>query len=458
MDNNQILVPDPQRQVSIKNHPGYNIALMNLHQHTIKASQKNRVAKRYPWILAAFSIPFFCFTLIEALRSKNRKYFKQRLGISTGCDLNRPLWIHAASVGEVLAVKPLVLEIIKQYPDIEILLTTTTPTGATTASNNLGSEVHHQFLPIDWEFSINRFLRAHKPRAALIMETEIWPNLFASCARLQIPLYMINARLSEKTLVSKKWVLPALRIAVNNCTKILARSGHDSDLFLRLGADADRVVNFGNIKFAAVARNLEPPAELATDRPYVLAASTHDTEEILLARVWKALDQNRNLLVIAPRHPTRLNQILQQLEPLGLELAIRSRGQSIKDTTQIFLLDTLGEMINFIPDSRFVFMGGSFISPGGHNFLEPAHFGKAIIFGPNMQLVATEAETFLEKNAVLQVDSEVALKSRFLQLLNDTDFCTELGNRARAIIEDNADITHRYLKVLTHALVPDKNN
>lgn len=394
------------------------------------------------WLLG---LPLVLFTAGQALRRGGARYFLQRLGWRFARRDDRPIWIHATSVGEVLAAQVLIEKLLERCAPARIILTTTTATGAAICRARLSAEVQHLFLPIDWRGAVARFLRATQPRCALIMETELWPNLYAACGARHIPLLIVNGRISKRTLRAGTWVRRLYREALGHVTLVLARSDTDGAAFIELGAAADRVRVIGNIKFAAPTTHDLDTAPLVA-RPYVLAASTRPDEELRIARLWKVLARSDRVLVIAPRHPQRAPQILTQLGTLGVRVAVRSRGDAISPDTDIYLADTLGELHTLIRDAQLVFVGGSLVPVGGHNVLEPARAGKAVLFGPYVDNFKEETRWLLQHDAALQVKDDSDLAARLNELLADPQRAHALGERARAALQPFNDVAARYVE------------
>ncbi|MBI3774123.1 MAG: 3-deoxy-D-manno-octulosonic acid transferase [Gammaproteobacteria bacterium] len=405
------------------------------------------VLLKYNVLLWVLSLPLSIFTLGQALRRGGRRYAMQRLGWGYPQFTQRPIWLHAASVGEVIAALPLLERLRIRFPSASMLVTTATPTGATIAATRLPSGINHAYLPIDWHGAVRRFIRTTQPRCALIMETELWPNLYARCNTSGIPLVLVNGRLSARTLRAGGWVRGVYHATLAQVTAVLARSETDRAAFVELGAAAYCVSVAGNIKFSADAgRHDLAPIQL--DRPYLLAASTHHDEELQLARLWQDLALNDFMLVIAPRHPHRAKAILGQLATLRLNVAVRSRGDTVTAQTAVYLADTLGELPAFIRGSALVFMGGSLVPAGGHNILEPARAGKAVVFGPHMRNFTDEARTLLSANAAVQVRDVAELGAHLTRLLNNPQQCCELGQRAQTLLDNYADVADRYLEAV----------
>ncbi|HEX5635583.1 MAG TPA: glycosyltransferase N-terminal domain-containing protein, partial [Gammaproteobacteria bacterium] len=312
---------------------------------------------------------WFFYTLRVARRERNSRYFKQRLGYAYPVISTSPVWIHCASVGEVNTWLPLHQAFSRRYPALHFVITTNTPTGSQIVARHALHNTTHVFLPMDTASAVSRFYSHIKPRLALVMETELWPELYRQCQEKNIPLVIVNARLSHKTRNVNDWVKQLYAMALQKVSQVLCRTQADADAFIELGAAANKVKVIGNLKFATQSDSTHQPPSHFTDRPYVLAASTHSDEEYQLAKMWPSASAQNHLLVIAPRHPKRRDDILRQLQPLAMQIAVRSRGDVITAATQIYLADTLGELLSFMTRADVVIMGGSLVQRGGQNLL-----------------------------------------------------------------------------------------
>jgi len=400
------------------------------------------------------------FNAWQALRARDIRVFRHRLGVCLPRRPDSPLWLHAASVGELIAAQPLIAILRERFPHIPIVVTTVTPTGAKLAQQRLPADVQHFYLPMDWPGATKRFLRAVKPRAALIMETELWPNLFISIAKHDIPLIIVNRRLSNRSRDAAGWIKMLYAIALKNVSAILARSADDAEAYITLGASADNVRTLGNIKFTGTANSAPPAIDLG--RPYVLAASTHNDEEKQIAQLWQRIEQQAQdrLLVIAPRHPQRLNSILDQLSETftNKHIAVRSRNETVTADTKIYIADTLGELEGFMAGADCVFMGGSLIPHGGHNILEPARLGKPIIFGPHMTNFAEETQLLLQAGGAKQIETGQALSEALVEWLTHPQAAAVYGEKAAQLMSTQSSILEDYLQAIADLceLKPDQ--
>ena len=394
------------------------------------------------FLLIPLTFSYICW---KAVRHKQLRYLKQRLGVGLGAIPQNCLWLHCASVGEVNTALPLLHELHQRNPQQNFLITTNTPTGADIVARQQQPYLFHAYLPFDWMLSVTLFVSAIKPTALYVLETELWPNLFSICHSRKIPVVIINGRLSPKTTSTYLWVRKVLGQLLLLTDHIYARSEADRAAFIKLGADSNKVSLIGNLKYS-------PPSSRLIEKPrvngeYIVAASTHADEEIKILQCWLKLDRPE-LLVIAPRHPERREEILKQLHSLTDRVAVRSRNDEITDTTRLYLLDTVGELNNWFAGARLVIMGGSFIPRGGHNLLEPAHFGKAVIFGPSMENFHEEARLMLSKHAAVQVASVDKLCEQLQHFLANPQALQSLENNVAEATAGFSHIVSDYLDII----------
>ncbi|WP_303902556.1 3-deoxy-D-manno-octulosonic acid transferase [Thiohalomonas denitrificans] len=403
---------------------------------------------RYRVLFTALMPLLAAYTAWQALQNRDGRYWRERFG------RYRPgepadVWLHAASVGEVHAAAPLVKHLSLQYPDQQLLVTTVTPSGARAVRDRLPASVRHAYLPLDRPRAVSAFLRRFRPRCGLIMETELWPCLFKACSEADIPLAIVNGRLSLRTLDAAAWFRRLYGQCLARTACVLARSESDRLNYIRLGARPETARNVGNIKFAALEPD-RPITPIELGRPYAVAASTRDGEEKAVVRAWRNAGRDDHLLVIVPRHPKRLATILRDLK--GSRLAVRSRGEKIGVDTEIYIADTFGELERFIAGAVLVFMGGSLVPKGGQNLLEPAAQGKAVIVGPHMENFQPETALLKEQEAVCQVASEGELAEAFRRLLQEPAIRQLMGEAARRTVQERRDIAERYLNELEACL------
>jgi 3-deoxy-D-manno-octulosonic-acid transferase len=405
------------------------------------------------WLL---QIPVAAYWLFRAIGNRSYRHgFWQRFGMGYP-DFSRCIWIHAVSVGEVQAAAPLVREVIKRFPDRQVLITTVTPTGAAHVRALFGDSVAHSYIPFELPPAVNSFFNHVNPELALIMETEIWPNLYRGCGTRDIPLILVSARISPRSLRGYRRVLPLFKETLSHGIIIAAQSKADADRFRELGASSVRTWVIGNIKF-----DIELPASLAADgkqirnnmfgdRPVWVAASTHDQEEqqvlgahaILLERFPDLL------LVLVPRHPERFADVRRLLEQQKFSFASRTMDERCERNDSVFLLDTMGELPLFYAASDIAFVGGSLVPIGGHNLLEPAALGLPVVSGPNVFNAQEIADMFVENGACMIVADANELASALTTLLADPDAAAAMGARGRDIVESNRGSLRKLMGLL----------
>lgn len=382
--------------------------------------------------------------------------FGQRFGfgyprLHTGC-----IWIHAVSVGEVQASVPLVRALAKKFPDRDILVTTVTPTGAARAQAVFGDSVSHSYIPFETPHAVNNFFETTQPQLALIMETEIWPNLYYSCGLRRIPLILVSARISQKSVRRYRWLLPLFRETLSYGIVIAAQSKVDAERFISLGAGRERTSVTGNIKF-----DIELPDDLPAlgkvfrqkelgNRPVWIAASTHDREEEQLIDAHLKLRQVQPdaLLVLVPRHPERFATVAALLKKRKIRYITRTSGNCCDDSTEVFLGDTMGEVPMFYAACDVAFVAGTLVPIGGHNLLEPAALGRPIVTGPHLFNTQDIADMFAEVGASIVVNNYIELANVLNDLFDDRQQAAEMGARGRAIVASNRGSLQRLLVLL----------
>lgn len=395
------------------------------------------------WLLTPYAL---FYTLRRSWRDGGRRYLRQRLGFGFPHFPRKPVWTHCASVGEVHAAAPLLNALHARYPALPLLITTNTPTGAAAANRRLPQAVTHCYLPLDWGPAVHRFARHVQPRAALVLETELWPQLFSRVAAGGIPIVIVNGRLSRRSMDVPRWLRRAQRAALEHVTAVLARNEEDAQAYVALGASQEKVHVLGNLKFAATPTEAAEP-ECLLEQTYWLAASTHAPEEQLCTRV-QLQNPQLPLLVVAPRHPERGAALATELSGLGAQVALRSRGDSVSAQTQVYIADTLGELDAWLAHAQMTFMGGSLIPHGGQNILEAARYGCPVVTGPHMRNFMDETRRLLAAGALLQIADSDALEPTMVSLNADPQRRAELRSALLGTMASEADVLPRYLAQL----------
>ena len=427
----------------------------------------------YSVLIVTFFLVMSPYLAWQAVRY--RKYIgslRQRLGylpISFNLDGEESIWIHAVSVGEVLTARALLPQLRERYPRLRLFLSTTTMTGQQIARNSLQYVDEVFYFPFDLGFVVNRTLRLVKPRMFIMMETEIWPNLLRACRRTGVRTVLVNGRISSRSYPRYRLARPFLRRVLANVDRFCMQSEESARRIIDIGADPDRVVVTGSLKFDsldlpgtsnAVDRGRNRVLRyfrVAKDRPVIIAASTLKGEEEPVLEAFQRIRARvpEALLIIAPRKPERFAEVEQQARRGGWRTARRSElPVDAEPRHDVVVLDTIGELAQLYQIATAVFVGGSLVDQGGHNILEPAVFGKPIVFGPYMQNFAEIARAFLENDAAIQVRSGRELEHALLALLNDPVRRARLGAAARALVEANRGARGKTMTAIARALPP----
>lgn len=407
-------------------------------------------------------IPFLAFWLIRGLG--NRTYL-DRLGQRFGFGLprlERAIWVHAVSVGEVQAAAPLVRSLAERFPEHSILVTTVTPTGAARVRALFGDTVTHAYVPFEFPHAVKALFRRCNPSVALVMETEIWPNLYRGCGVRGIPLILVSARISPKSVPGYRKLLPLIKETLSHGIIIASQSKQDAERFLALGANPARTHIMGNIKFdmqhdeGVVAQGRAERAKLFGDRPVWIAASTHQGEEEIVLDVHEALRARHDdlLLVLVPRHPERFAAVRELVRQRGFSLVSRTEDRPAGDAA-VFLCDTMGEVPLFYAASDVAFVAGSLVPIGGHNLLEPAALGVPIVTGPHNFNAQDIADLFIEMGACVRVADPGELVEAIGRLLTNPDEAARIGRAGQRVLEENRGALQRLLVLLEPLLAKD---
>jgi 3-deoxy-D-manno-octulosonic-acid transferase len=381
-----------------------------------------------------------------------RRRVRERLALGPAGPATQ-IWVHAVSVGEVQAAEPLIRRLIENDPRLSILVTTTTPTGAERLRERLGDSVAHRYTPYDLPGILDRFLDRTTPALLIVMETEIWPNTLAACAKRSVPVILANARLSERSAQGYRRFARLTRETLRRFDLIAAQAEPDARRFIALGADPDRVQVTGSIKF-----DLRQPASLLDQaeamrrawggqRPVWVAASTHEGEDgpVLAAhqRIRTVLPEA--LLVLVPRHPERFDRVAEMVTRQGLTLARRSRQEPCTQSTAVFLGDTMGELPVFLAAADAAFIGGSLVPTGGHNLLEAAAAGVPVAIGPHHFNFAAITELLCIEGGAVEIADTEALARLMISWLSDATERARVGENGRRIVEANRGALDRLM-------------
>ncbi|MBM3772951.1 MAG: 3-deoxy-D-manno-octulosonic acid transferase [Acidimicrobiia bacterium] len=410
--------------------------------------------------------PYFVYQVI-----RYQKYvgsLRQRLGylpISFNIDGEESIWIHAVSVGEALTVRALVTDLRASYPRLRLYLSTTTIAGHQVARKSVPHVDGVFYFPFDWTFIVRRTLGIVKPRVFVMMETEIWPNLLRECAERGVQTVLVNGRISARSFPRYKWVRPFFRRVLQHIDRFCMQSEESARRIIELGADAGRVTVTGSLKFDSLPMPTiahGKPRErvlryfpIGASRPVVIAGSTVKGEEPAILRAFARvkLTTPHALLIVAPRQPKRYSDVERLSKEAGFTTVRRSNLPiDVEPKADVVVLDTLGELAQLYQLATTVFVGGSLVDHGGHNILEPAVFGRPILFGPFMHNFTEIAETFLSNGAAMQVASDRELEEAVLALVTDPVRRARLGAAAKALVEANRGAKDKTLRVFADLL------
>jgi 3-deoxy-D-manno-octulosonic-acid transferase len=393
-------------------------------------------------------------------RSLSQPDYRRRLGERFGYGFTRlpspSIWIHAVSVGEVTAAVPLVRTLRQHFPATPLVVTTMTPTGSRRARDLFGTEIIHCYVPFDSPGPVRRFFDWARPELALILETEIWPNLYHECGRRKVPLVLASARVSPKSVRRYRFLFRLIRDTLAHGIVIGAQSPTDAERFRSLGANPARTHVTGNIKF-----DFELAAEVtaggrafralhAPGRPVWIAASTHQDEEQAVIEAHRGVlgRYPDALLILVPRHPERFATVASLLQKSGLQTVTRSSGVTTGQDARVFLGDSMGELTMLYAAADIAFVGGSLVRVGGHNLLEPAALGLPALTGPYNFNAPDIAELLIEQGAAVVVKDAAAMAAEVIGLLSTPAERDRRGRLARAALERNRGAVSRLLALV----------
>lgn len=393
----------------------------------------------------------------------HRARWYERLGFYPGTAAKcqeRPIWVHAVSVGESMAAFPLIRALQQERDDLAIVVTTTTVTGAANVQRTLGDSVLHVYFPYDLPFILRRFIETFRPRILVILETELWPNTVAVCKQRGIKLVLANARLSQASLRGYAALAPLSRSMVSSFDCIAAQGGRDGERFLELGARPGRLEVTGSLKF-----DLVPPASLreqaevlqrtlGVNRPVFMLGSTRDGEErILFDAVDELIAEFHDLLVVlAPRHPERFEEVTTLCAEHGYQVVRYSSGEPCSAETRIYLVDVMGELPRFYAAADIAFVGGSLLPFGGHNVLEPASLGIPVLCGPHTHNFAEICGLLRDAGALTVVPDVASLVAAARRWLADSNERDRVGQLGRETVRQHRGATTRTLTLIRRYL------
>jgi 3-deoxy-D-manno-octulosonic-acid transferase len=397
------------------------------------------------------ALPFFLITGL--LRGKYLANFPERIGFYRTPAASHDLWIHAVSVGETLASRPVIDEVLRRRPGTSIVFTTTTLTGQAQA-RRLFPEATVTYFPIDFTASVRRFLDHHRPRLFAAMETEIWPNVTRLSRARGLKLMLANGRLSDRSFPRYRAIRPLVRRILRHYDRVLVRDDGDRKRFIAIGAPAEAVETTGNVKFDFAMSDepleIRPQIEslIAGRRVLILGSTREGEEELILPLLGDFIEQKNAFVIIAPRKPERFDVVAGLLKtPFVRRTAIGER-----QTASLLLLDSVGELTRIYPFATVAFVGGSLVPTGGHNPIEPAAAGVPVCFGPHMTNFREIASTFLENDAAVEVHTPAQLIAFATRMFDDPAARSAYGERARMTVEQNRGAAARTAQCIIELL------
>jgi 3-deoxy-D-manno-octulosonic-acid transferase len=412
---------------------------------------------RYLYIVLFYiTLPFLFLRLLWRSRriADYRKGWRERLGVVPfRCE--KSIWLHAASVGETLAAVPLIKALQARYPEMSIVITNMTITGAARTKALFGDTVFHAFVPYDAPDAAARFLKSINPVIAIIMETELWPTLFHQCKKRQVPIFVANTRLSEKSAAGYQRIAPLTHEMLQAVHTMAVQTQVEADRFIKLGLSADKILVTGSIKF-----DIEVPEQLlekgsalrqqlGAERCIWIAASTHDTEEEIILTAHKKICAAlpNALLILVPRHPPRFDDVFKLAEQKGFHTARRSKNENCDDNVAVYLADTMGELLLLYSVSDIAFVGGSFVPVGGHNMLEAAVLGRPVITGPQLFNFAEISQRLIERRGMQTVLNADELAVLVIDLLKDVKKREKMGEMALNFVKENRGALQKHTQL-----------
>ncbi len=409
-------------------------------------------------VLAYLAIPFILLRLLWRTwhMPAYGKRWIERFGFVKSAPHENGIWFHAVSLGETIAAVSLIQALLNAKPHLAITVTVMTPTGSERVQALLGDKVHHVYVPYDFPGAVKRFLRRIKPKVAVIMETELWPNLLHYANTQGVALMLANGRLSQQSAKGYGYV-PSLVQPMLQCFSYIAvQSDADSERFLALGAQKKQIAITGNLKYdLRIASDMYEQAKqlrqmLGKQRPVWIAASTHSGEEEKILAAFKKVQEQcpQTLLVLVPRHPERFDTVATLCKKQGFTIARRSQQEHCLASTSIYLGDTIGELLLMYGACDVAFVGGSLVPVGGHNLLEPAAFAKPTLTGPYHHNFVAVNKLLQRVGAVKQVDTVDALAETVIFWLTNKDVAYKIGIKGQQAVAENGGALDKHMALI----------
>jgi len=399
--------------------------------------------------------------LILLVKRKYRKSLLEKMGLypkefKKAMENSHPIWIHAVSVGEVISLIPLVKNLKKAYPSLPILLSTGTVTGNQTAREKMEGVNHFLFLPFDLPWIMRKTIRMVKPQLVLIAENEVWPNFFWEIRRQGIKSMLVNGRISDRSFKGYMALRFFFKDVLNSLSLFCMQSAFDAERIIQIGVPKDKVMVTGNMKFDSQWEIHPPEIErlrkelhLCDGSQVFIAGSTHEGEEEIILEAFNILKEKfpKLILIVAPRHPERFAEVETLAKRIAGNCFRRTELMNMQHAAaQVIILDTIGELAKIYALATVVFVGGSLINFGGHNPLEPASFGKPVLFGPSMEYFREISELMLKGGGSLQVKGREDLVQKCHQILATPSLQEEMGKRAHKVFQSHRGATEKTLE------------
>ena len=415
-------------------------------------------------VLLLAASPAILFILLAKKRC--RRGLPQRLGLRrphVGSSPQGTIWVHAVSLGEVTAISPLVRELSARHPGVRIVVTTVTETGREAVEQRLAGVAAHAYAPLDFPWAVRRFVAALQPSVFLFVETELWPNLLRALSRARVPTILVNGRLSSASFRGYRLIKGFMRQVLRHVSQALMQTARDAERLVALGADPDRVMRTGNLKFDQPVppdggEGASIPALVSADEELIVAGSTHPGEEEELLECYRTLHPRfpSLVLLLAPRHIERAGEVEAKARALGFPVTRRSalsaQGGAPAARPRVVILDTRGELALIYRRAVVAYVGGTLIPVGGHNLLEPALRGKGVFFGPHTDHCAEVADLLIQGGGGRRVTSGMELAMAVKDCLMDRSALERMGRAARAVVVDNRGALEQSLAMIGKVL------
>ncbi len=410
-------------------------------------------------ILSVVALIFYLpFLILKRGPGSKLSFIKERLGMSryTRADI----WLHAVSVGEVIAAIPLLKSIKREFPQMKIVLSTITYTGQKVARQKFSEADRIMYMPWDTSFIVNNIVKSILPYVFITIETEFWPNLFRVLKRYNVQIIVMNGRISPSSFSGYSRIKPFIETVLSFIDIVCVQDDTSAKRVLSLGAVPEKVKMLGNFKFdISLSETLQSWTELLRG-PILVAGSTHKGEEVIVSRAFKKAKKRIHdmKLILAPRHPERFAEVEEVLKKEGLVYCRRSKigiiaSEAIPDPMDVILLDTIGELSGVYAHCTVAFVGGSLVPVGGHNILEPAYWSRPILVGPHMDNFPIISD-FLENSAANEVKNQDEMAENIIQLMEDKERAEEMGRKARGIVEKNIGAVDRAMEIIKEVFNP----